>query len=131
MFQHALVPNRISAIVRSGYVAANSMAIGPPSDTPSTTVRSEPTASITARASSIRTSSDGSRSSDTRSDSPTPRLSNTITRANDERCVKNRANLGSVHICSTCVTQPITNRMSTGPSPNTWYAMWMPSAVFA
>ena len=131
MFQHALVPNTISAIVRSGYVAANSIAIGPPSETPSTTARSEPTASITARASSIRTSSDGSRSSDTRSDSPTPRLSNTITRANDERRVKNRANLGSVHIFSMCVTQPITNRMSTGPSPNTWYAMWTPSAVFA
>ena len=105
--------------MRSGYVAANSMAIGPPSDTPSTTARSEPTASITARASSIRTSSDGSRSSDTRSESPTPRLSNTITRENDERRVKNRANLGSVHIRSMCVTHPRTNRMSTGPSPNT------------
>ena len=106
-------------MVRSGYVAANSMAIGPPSDTPRTTVRSEPTASITARASSIRTSSDGSRSSDTRSESPTPRLSNTITRENDASFVKKRANRGSVHIFSMCVTQPITNRMSTGPSPNT------------
>ena len=40
--------------------------------------------------------------------------------ANEARRVKNRANRGSVHIFSMCVTQPMTNRMSTGPSPNTW-----------
>ena len=50
----------ISASVRSGYVAANRLHIGPPSDTPSSTARREPTASITARTSSIRCSSVGS-----------------------------------------------------------------------
>ena len=38
----AVVPNRSSAIVRSGYVAAKSIAIGPPSEIPKTTARSEP-----------------------------------------------------------------------------------------
>ena len=46
------------------------MAIGPPSEKPITMARSEPTASMTALASSIRTSRDGSRSSGTRSESP-------------------------------------------------------------
>ena len=65
-------------MVRSGYVAANRHAIGPPSDTPKMTARSDPAASITARTSSIRVSSEGSRSSETRSESPMPRLSNRI-----------------------------------------------------
>ena len=67
-----------SAAVRSGWVAANSATIGPPSETPSSAARSEPTASITARTSSIRSSSGATPW--TRSDRPVPRLSNRISR---------------------------------------------------
>ena len=66
--------------MRSGYVAANSRHIGPPSDAPKSAARSDPTASITARTSSIRCSSVGRSSSGTRSDRPVPRLSNRINR---------------------------------------------------
>src|SRR3990170_2515242 len=59
--------------------------MGQPSETPKTMARSEPTASITERTSSIRTSSDGSRSYATRSERPTPRLSNRIRRENEAR----------------------------------------------
>ena len=111
------MPNKINAIVRSGCDAANRVAIGPPSEWPSTTTRSEPTASITARASSILTSREGSRSSGTRSDMPTPRLSNTITLANDESRSRNRATKGWSHMRSMWVTQPSTNKTSIGPSP--------------
>src|SRR5215467_9119677 len=47
------------AAVRCGYVAANRMLIGPPSETPMNAARSDPTASITALTSSIRCSSVG------------------------------------------------------------------------
>ena len=50
---------------------------------PRSAARSDPTASITARTSSIRCSSVGRRSSGTRSDRPVPRLSNRISRQND------------------------------------------------
>src|SRR5438876_221600 len=52
----------------------------PPSEAPKMAARSEPTASITARTSSIRCSSVGSWSAGTGSDIPVPRLSNRITR---------------------------------------------------
>jgi len=125
------VPNRTRAIVRSGYVAANSIAMGPPSDAPKTMARSEPTASITERTSSIRTSRLGSRLSGTRSDKPTPRLSNRMRREHDERRCRYLARLGSSHIASMFDVHPITNTRSTGPSPVTWYAMCTPSAVLA
>ncbi len=69
----------ISARAFSGYVAANSAHIGPPSDEPTSAARSEPTACITACTSSMRSSSMGA--SVTRSERPVPRLSNNITRA--------------------------------------------------
>ena len=70
----------IKAATRSGYVAANSRAIGAPSTTPKIAARWEPTASMTARRSSIRASSVGA--PETRSDIPVPRLSKRINREN-------------------------------------------------
>ena len=68
-------PQSTSARVRSGYVAANRIESGPPSDTPMSAAVSEPAASMTARTSSIRSSSVPTR---TRSDRPIPRLSKRI-----------------------------------------------------
>ena len=59
----------------------------------------------------------------TGSESPVPRLSKTITRAN---CASQRSNLvsvGSAHWKSRCETQPKVKTRSIGPSPTTWYAM--------
>ena len=69
---------------RSGYVAAKRMLIGPPSEAPRSAARSEPTASMTARTSSIRVSSVGAPL--TRSDIPWLRLSKRIRRENDASC---------------------------------------------
>ena len=65
---------------RSGYVAANKTLIAQPSECPKSVARLEPTASIIARTSSIRCSSEGA--SDILSDNPCPRLSKVTTRAN-------------------------------------------------
>ncbi len=67
--------------MRSGWVAANSAAIAPPSSIAYTAARSEPAASITATTSSICSSSVGARPSG--SDSPVPRRSNMISRLNE------------------------------------------------
>ena len=88
----AKVSLRISDETRSGWVAANMQAIGPPSSWEKTATRSEPTASSTAMTSSICSSSVGSPSSG--SDSPEPRRSKTITRANSEMRSKNAAIFG-------------------------------------
>ena len=109
-----------SASVFSGYVAANRLQSGPPSETPSSTARSEPTASITARTSSRRCSSVGSFSTGTGSDSPVPRLSKRIRRDIDASRPRNRANDGSLQKYSRCDTHPITKTRSTGPDPRTW-----------
>ena len=69
------------ARVRSGCVAAKSVTIDPPSEIPSRTARSEPTSSITARTSSMRSSSGAMPL--TRSDSPVPRLSKRISRPSE------------------------------------------------
>jgi hypothetical protein len=56
----------------------------------------------------------------TRSESPIPRLSNKITRANEpSRSVKRRYE-GSSHMTCRFVNEPSTKTMSTGPSPTTW-----------
>ena len=73
----------ISASVCAGCVAANRLHIGPPSDTPSSTACRDPTASSTARTSSMRCSRVGR--CVTGSDSPVPRLSNRISRENEAR----------------------------------------------
>ncbi len=54
--KRAYVEYRTRPRTRWGYVAANCAHIGPPSETPMSAARSEPTASITARTSSIRVS---------------------------------------------------------------------------
>src|SRR2546421_4050104 len=79
------------ADVRAGCVALNSTAMGPPSEKPKSAARSEPTASITARTSSIRSSSVGRSWTLTRSDSPVPRLSKRISRLKEARRRKKRA----------------------------------------
>jgi hypothetical protein len=73
----------IKADVRAGWVAAKRRDIGPPSDAPNNAACREPTASMTARTSSIRCSRVGT--GPTRSESPVPRLSNMIKRQNDPR----------------------------------------------
>ncbi len=96
----------ISALVRSGYVAAKSRHMVPPSECPKSAVRSDPTASRTARTSSIRCSSVGKLSFGTRSERPVPRLSKRIRRENDASRSRSRAMDGWSHIASTFETQP-------------------------
>ena len=95
----------------------------PPSECPSSAARSDPTASITARTSSMRSSSVGNPSVGTGSDRPVPRLSNRISRENEARRSRNLASPGSSHISSMLETHPGTYTRSNGPSPTTWYAM--------
>ena len=87
----AKMPNATSATARSGYVAAKSALMFPPSEKPNTAARSDSAASITARTSSIRSSSVGSEDSATGSDSPVPRLSNRISLEKLARRRKNRS----------------------------------------
>src|SRR6185503_17067274 len=72
----AKLPHSTRAAVRSGYAAENVSDIEPPSDQPKIAARDEPAASITARTSPMRSSSV---CSPTRSESPWPRLSKTMT----------------------------------------------------
>jgi hypothetical protein len=114
------VPIITSASVFSGYVAAKSAESGPPSETPTSAACLDPTASITARTSSMRCSSEGSSLSETRSERPVPRLSNRMSRENDARRERNRAKSMFFQKYSRCETQPITKTRSIGPSPTTW-----------
>ena len=103
----AIRPTRTSARERSGYVAAKSD--GHAARLPSAQAMRRslaPTASSTARTSSIRCSSVGSRSFETRSDIPVPRLSNRIRRENDARRSRKRAGCGFSHWSTTFETQP-------------------------
>ena len=93
-------PYRTRALVSCGYVAANSSDIGTPSDEPKITARSEPAAAITARTSSIRSSRIGAPT--TGSDSPLPRLSNMMSRANDAIRSMMWTAVGISQISSTC-----------------------------
>ena len=110
-------PQSSNATVRCGKLAAKSIDIGPPSDSPISAARSEPTASITARTSSILSSSVPAW---TRSERPMPRLSNRITRAKEPRRSTKRRYEGSSQTTCRLVTKPSTKTMSTGPSPTTW-----------
>jgi hypothetical protein len=65
----------------------------------------------------------------TGSESPSPRMLNRITRLKEASRRKNRATEGHSHSTSR-LNPPGRTTRSTGPSPNTWYAMWTPSAVF-
>ena len=76
-----------------GEEAAHRPALG---DAASARRAREPTASITARTSSMRCSSVGSSSSGTRSESPVPRLSKRISRENEASRRRKRANDGSL-----------------------------------
>jgi hypothetical protein len=96
------------------------MAIGPPSASPSNAGRSEPAASSTTRASSIHCSSVGSAPSGTGSDTPAPRLSKQITRANRPSLRRNRAMEGCSHMTSMLLAQFPMNSTSNAPWPKTW-----------
>ncbi len=115
----AQVPCSTSRDTRSGLVAAIRTDSDPPSDDPNTVARSMPAASITARTSSARCSSDGASPGPSRSDRPVPRLSNTATRQNEPSRRRNRAMIGCSHCTSTLVVNPSMSTRS-GPSPNTW-----------
>src|SRR6266850_615785 len=94
--------------------------IGPPSDQPYMAARSEPAASITARTSPIRSSIVCSA---TRSESPCPRLSKTITLAKALSLFRRCSWLGTSHSNSTCERVPGISTMSRGPWPKMRYAM--------
>ena len=113
----ANVAYRISELTRSGWLAAKVMASGPPSSEATSAVRWEPTASITARMSSICSSSVGAPS--TGSESPDPRRSNVIRRANEHSRSMNAAMFGSEASCSICETQ-VGTYSSSGPRPIAW-----------
>ena len=95
----ASAPHSTRLTTRSGWVAANSTDIGAPSEAPSNVARVNPASSITALRSSIRVSSVGT--SATGSESPVPRLSNVMTRANDASRLMARASGGNSHASST------------------------------
>jgi hypothetical protein len=85
---------------------------------PTIAARVDPTASITARTSSIRVSRLGAPA--TRSDMPVPRLSKAISR---EIAASRRHSVekgGVVQPSSTSETNPGTKTTSNGPSPATW-----------
>ena len=65
----------------------------------------------------MRSSSAGVSETGTRSDSPVPRLSNTISRVNDARREKNDAMASCSHCSSTFDTKPGMNTRSVGPPP--------------
>ena len=92
--------------------------MGTPSETPTNAVRSEPAASITARTSSIRASSENPPS--TLSDMPVPRLSKMIKRAKPDNRLNQRSSDGTCQDISTCEAEPGTNTTSNGPAPVTW-----------
>ena len=103
------------ALVRSGKVAANSAAIGPPSSVPTKAAFSDPAASITASTSSIWSSSVGAPKSG--SDSPEPRRSNVITRAKPVSRAITRSSEGSDQRYSTWEIHGGTHTRSVGASP--------------
>jgi hypothetical protein len=76
-------------------MSPKSMLIAPPSETPKSAALSLPTASITARTSSIRSSRVGKLPS--RSERPVPRLSNKITRLKDDMRDMRLTSDGSSH----------------------------------
>src|SRR6059058_6446285 len=94
--------------------------IGPPSDQPYMAARSEPAASITARTSPIRSSIVCSA---TRSESPCPRLSKTITLAKAVSLFRRCSWLGTSHSNSTCERVPGISTISRGPWHKMRYAM--------
>ena len=110
-----------SPSTRSGWVPANSESIVPASAHPNSTTRSNPAASMTARMSSMRSSSVAT--SLIRSDIPVPRLSNTATRLNRPSPSRNRANSGRSHMASTWEIHPGTHTSRCSPAPNVWYSM--------
>jgi hypothetical protein len=94
------------------------MHIVAPSDMPSSAARSEPAASITARTSSIRSSSVGAPA--TGSERPTPRRSKTSTLAKEPSRRRKRDIAGLSHIRSRWERKGKASTRSISPSPNAW-----------
>ena len=107
----------VSDWVRSGWVAANSAAIGPPSSVATIAASFDPAASITASTSSICSSSVGAPSSG--SERPEPRRSKVITRAKLVSRSITPASDASDQRYSTCEIQGGIHTRSMGPSPST------------
>src|SRR3954451_10016598 len=100
-----------------GISAANSTLIAPPSEMPNRAARSLPAASITARTSSIPSSSVAT--APTLSERPVPRLSNRISRLKELRREKKRARAGLSQAISRLEMKPGMKTMSNGPFPTT------------
>lgn len=101
------------------------MHIGAPSETPMSTARSDPVASITARTSSIRSSSVGA---------PTTARSETgaalvqADQPRERRQLRQEVSGGGVVPLHVEVAhEPLDEHQVRSPSPTTWYAMWTPS----
>src|ERR1700761_790169 len=90
------------------------------------TARSIPFSSSTARRSSIHSSMDGSSVAGRGSDRPVPRLSNVSTRPNLASRPMNSASGGTSHWLSTLLNHWVSSTTSTGPSPTSWYATYRP-----
>jgi hypothetical protein len=115
-----VVLNRISALVRSGLVAAKYIPIGPASSPTRIAVLSEPTPSSTAANSSAYDSQGGRWSSGAGSEAPVPKRSNRISRENAVNLRYISAAAGSSHMVSTWVKLPGVATRSGGPCPSTW-----------
>ena len=106
-----------SELTRSGWVAANTAAMGPPSSVAAMAASFDPAASSTASTSSICSSSVGAPWSG--SERPEPRRSNVITRAKLVSRSITAAIDASDQRYSTCEIQGGIQTRSTGPSPST------------
>lgn len=93
----------------------------PPSESPMIAASLLPASSMTARMSSIRSSSVAA--SVGRSDIPVPLLSNRISRQNELQSSIARADSRLSQDRSRCEIVPGAQTMSIGPLPVTWYAM--------
>ena len=93
----------------------NNMHSAPPSENPRSTACREPVASRTARRSSMRSSSEGSRL--TGSERPVPRLSNSTTRPMSVRALNVPAVSGNRASARKGKVQPSTRTISTVPAP--------------
>jgi len=98
-------------------VSAKTALIAPLSDRPTSDARSTSAWSMTARMSSIRSSSDAD--SRVRSDRPVPRLSNQVTVQRPPRRRSVCAHPGNCQNSSTCDAVPVT-QTTCGPVPNCW-----------
>ncbi len=112
-------------------MAASPIASGVAFSLAKTQARSTWAAAITAMTSSMCVSSGSAVPGASGSDSPMPRRSTAITRANEPSRRSMSAISGMSQFESRLEKLPLISRISRSPLPNVWKAMWTPSAVFA